>query len=1099
MYCKSCGSEIANDAKFCSNCGTKVDPAPQANVPEGASATAAPQESREIEQGMNPAPAEMQAMVEEEPQMTAEKPAFEEFQWNISDYPKRGVEKTEDVDFNWNANPADIPDPKAPKIPPVQQAELPPQEPAAPQESPEVINAMNLEQAVFEEPKPEQDPENMSAAERIDKFYTFNKKNEEFQQLLDREYQKVKAGNAIEQELSQAEERANERFETRLEGASMEEFLEAEGIVKPYQPKAFESDVLERIEAQEAEAKRKAEEEAARLAAIEEARKEAEEKKKAEEAARAEEEARLKAEAEAKAKAEEEARLKAEEEARIAAEAEARRKAEEEAARLAAEEAARKEAEERRKAEEEARRIEAARIKAEEEARLKAEAEARHQAEVLAQRQLDETARRKAEAEAKIKAEENARLKAEADLRAAQEAAKIRAQQEARLAAEAEAQFKVNQERKRIEAEEATRQLEEKRRRLAEEANEAVAKEEIRKVLEQTARMKKEEEEKIKAAVAGLRAGNNAAAANPAVRKEVQEAHQATRNQISEMAKARTAYFAALEELEPKKPAAQPQKPTKKEPVQQEPNSSVTGRETMLSGKSDLEKTRVVDKAAILAGLEGATRVADAVEPAPAPQSDAEFFERLETAEAAPMNQEEVITEAPSMEPVESLNPAAEQEVSEPTVPEHEAQPIQFREDPDDLLSQFESVSGIEEAAEPSAQEVQDTPKTPESLEHTLRFDAAAEASIANAVPTDTLVADGTFKDNLEQAVQQENKAFGDTVVMSKDNQQQVNSFAANDFDQYGNEEAANYINQQKQNAGTVDDFYDGSFYDDDEQLSKKELKRREKEQRRLEKQQAKEAKKAEKNAQEDFAAEDEEDYAEEGGKGRLVLKIILIILIVILAAELVGMGIRFIAPHSTAAEMIDNQLNKVIHLITGESDTDYSFAAAQVRTEPMEDKTDLIIAQQDKNQNIGEITYNAELCYDQERDGKVSDLVLSQPMTQVEWGKDQDNYPVYYDEEVVGEIIAFESGKYALQNNGDEQVLSLLEPDTNFYKEMKKRTGKPTSGEFSKLEIGEIRQAGSNYYVWVKEFIGPKEIERVYSMYPEKPFTMKILACYNV
>ena len=37
----------------------------------------------------------------------------------------------------------------------------------------------------------------MSAADRIDKFYTFNKKNEEFQQLLNREYEKVKSGNAI--------------------------------------------------------------------------------------------------------------------------------------------------------------------------------------------------------------------------------------------------------------------------------------------------------------------------------------------------------------------------------------------------------------------------------------------------------------------------------------------------------------------------------------------------------------------------------------------------------------------------------------------------------------------------------------------------------------------------------------------------------------------------------------------------------------------------------------------------------------------------------------------------------------------------------------
>ena len=102
-----------------------------------------------------------------------------------------------------------------------------------------------------------------------------------------------------------------------------------------------------------------------------------------------------------------------------------------------------------------------------------------------------------------------------------------------------------------------------------------------------------------------------------------------------------------------------------------------------------------------------------------------------------------------------------------------------------------------------------------------------------------------------------------------------------------------------------------------------------------------------------------------------------------ILAAEVVGMGIRFLAPQSAAAEFIDNQLNKVIQLITGD-DTEYSVIAAQVRTEPMEDKTDLIRSQRDRNvdDNIKEITYSSDLAYDQERDAEVSDLVLSQPMT---------------------------------------------------------------------------------------------------------------------
>ena len=80
--------------------------------------------------------------------------------------------------------------------------------------------------------------------------------------------------------------------------------------------------------------------------------------------------------------------------------------------------------------------------------------------------------------------------------------------------------------------------------------------------------------------------------------------------------------------------------------------------------------------------------------------------------------------------------------------------------------------------------------------------------------------------------------------------------------------------------------------------------------------------------------------------------------------------------------------------------------------------------------------------------------------MTQVEWGRDKDNYPVYYDEQVVGEIIAFESQRYNLMAKGDEKVLSLIDDSTNLYQDTAALKNQQPAGEFSKLEIGEIRQA---------------------------------------
>lgn len=946
MYCKNCGSEIADGSKFCNHCGSPVE------VAEHSTTHSTPDNIA------------VQETVAEE---VVREPLFDEFRWNVSEYPDRNaVGKTEEVDFNWNADPASIPDRPASRMyaqPAVQDI---------PQEPENVITGADLEKEVFKNIEPANDPQEMSAAERIDKFYTFNKKNEEFQKLINNEYQRVKSGNAIGHELSQADELAERRFETRPEDSSMEAFLEKEGIVKPYQPKAFQSDVLQRIEAQEAEREAKRLEEEARLAAIEEARREAE------------------------------AQKKAEEEAMRRAEEDAKRRAEEEAARL--EEIARK------KAEEEAREAEKARLLAAEEARVRAEAEARARAE--------EEARMRAEAEARVKAAEEARLRAEADLKAAQEAAKIRAQQEARLAAEAEAQFKAEQEKKRLEAEEAQKRLEEKRRALTEEANQVVAQEEARKVLEHTSKLRAEEEAKIRAAVAGLRSGVTAPVM-PEADKDIAQAHQATRNQISEMAKAREAFFADLGEPEEKTAGSFDPKP-------------ITGRETMLSS-DDLTKTRVISKADIIAGVNEATRVAD-VKPAPAPLNDDDFFSSLDAVGS--------LGEEPAAQPIDFKEEAA--------------QPV---DDLEELLSQFEETPAEE----------------PVHLEE-------------------------SFENLPVMDLEQDKPGLNDTMLMPQDD---MSNLPSNDFDSYGND-----VMQNANNADATNDFYDNGFYDDgyddeygDEELSKKELKQRAKEQKRLEKEKAKEEKAARKKEKRDYIAEPDDEYEESaGGKGRIVLKIILIILIVILAVEVAGMGIRFLAPQSKAAELIDNQLNKVIQLITGD-DTEYSVLAAQVRTEPMEDKTELINAQisKNKNNNIGNIVYNADLSYDQATDGEISDLVLSTPMTSVEWGRDEKNYPVYYDEQVVGQIIAYESNLVEYRNNSDEKVLDMINPEMSLYDDVKKLKGDKLSGDFKKLEIGEIRQAGSNYYVWVRETIGDTSTEKVYSMYPEEEFVMKMAACYVV
>ena len=73
-----------------------------------------------------------------------------------------------------------------------------------------------------------------------------------------------------------------------------------------------------------------------------------------------------------------------------------------------------------------------------------------------------------------------------------------------------------------------------------------------------------------------------------------------------------------------------------------------------------------------------------------------------------------------------------------------------------------------------------------------------------------------------------------------------------------------------------------------------------------------------------------------------------------------------------------------------------------------------------------------------------------------------------------------------------------MIKEDSELYKKTAALKNKKMNGEFTKLEIGEIRQAGSTYYIWVRETIGTTSKEKVYSMYPESGFVMKMAACYD-
>lgn len=294
MYCKKCGKKLADGDRFCGNCGTKIDVS-------------------DINIGF--------AEEETKPKKNFE---FGAFNWDLDGYPDEEKAKTEDVDFNWNTV---LEEKKRKEIEEksftetiITENELFDRignENSAKDASElsfnwELGSTTRVDRANrFESiiPKSEEKTEldvpievsdehdeaqdivdvdealaaGIAAAssprKSIDKFYTFNQKNEEFQALLDQEYERLRnriredsEAEAIiadkEEKLEQAratwskepldehnEEEPEKLVETKEEiGTHSEEFVETE-VETPEYESNDETDRLEDIEDTETEAK----------------------------------------------------------------------------------------------------------------------------------------------------------------------------------------------------------------------------------------------------------------------------------------------------------------------------------------------------------------------------------------------------------------------------------------------------------------------------------------------------------------------------------------------------------------------------------------------------------------------------------------------------------------------------------------------------------------------------------------------------------------------------------------------------------------------------------------------------------------------------
>ena len=217
---------------------------------------------------------------------------------------------------------------------------------------------------------------------------------------------------------------------------------------------------------------------------------------------------------------------------------------------------------------------------------------------------------------------------------------------------------------------------------------------------------------------------------------------------------------------------------------------------------------------------------------------------------------------------------------------------------------------------------------------------------------------------------------------------------------------------------------------------------------------------------------------------------IILLIIIIVLLIELGILGIKYLAPESAAAIAINQKTDTaalwVKNLMEGNNQDGQSKEGKNaansdegasglpaISTVPEADKDLLIAGQLFNNKNIEHITANMELAYNPTTTYKQNSISATKPIENNLWYTQEDGTPIYYDASVVGTLIAYDSKWIDYVNNEDTAVLDLTKTDSTAYKNTAgfKSVGKITE-VFKKLEIGEIRQDETGFYIWAYEEI---------------------------
>ncbi len=203
------------------------------------------------------------------------------------------------------------------------------------------------------------------------------------------------------------------------------------------------------------------------------------------------------------------------------------------------------------------------------------------------------------------------------------------------------------------------------------------------------------------------------------------------------------------------------------------------------------------------------------------------------------------------------------------------------------------------------------------------------------------------------------------------------------------------------------------------------------------------------------FFDDDDDDDDEKGGNG--FIKVLIALLAIIVVVELAAIGVKFFAPESKMALMVDDLMIKAMSLFNGEEDV-----TSDPETNVQENKLEKHVSQLATTpENIGKVVSDSTLKFDLNGEQSFGEIPQTSEFQDVSWGNENDKTNGYYIVEAV--LGYYDSWK---DENPDEAIVGI-----------------------NQVTMGEVRTGNNGYYVLNKVIYAAEEgdvIEKTETVYLE-------------